>query len=720
MASGGGDFFRAILRQSCELRLRPLSDLEITDFGTDAWRATGMHPRFTLEPSDGRWLCGWVLLDSRLICHSADHSARLYFDLGAGFSEERVLDVPVTHKGVIQELVWLPRGILEMWWEPAHSPSDFTQSSFRMKRVWVVGRIYRMLRRIVPVLWRRPRIKLLALELSFSRMCFDLKGAYAAAGKLNTYSPAPTYPEWIAHADTLSSADRHLIERHIPSFSISPRFVLLVVVRNEDQDVIERTLNSIHKQLYRNFEVHEQSGRRTGSGSPPMKGDTFVAIIQAGDVLPEHALYWMASVIDSSHGVGMIYSDEDCIDADGVRCDPAFKPDWSPELLRSTNYIGQFVVYRADELKRVGGLKHEYVLGNGHDLALRISEGLAAERIVHVPAILIHRGMKTAESAGAATVAACLSRQGVAATVSETLPGAYRIRYALPQNLPRVSIMIPTRDGLHLLERCVDSILQKSSYSNYEIIIVDNQSVEPKTLAYFHQVSGDNRVRVLHYDEPFNYSAINNFAARQARGEVLCLLNNDTEVISPDWLEEMVGHLLQDKVGIVGAKLYYPDGRVQHGGDLVGVGGIANHAHVYLHRTDPGYCNRAVVAQDLSAVTAACMVTWRNLYLELGGLDEEHLKVAFNDVDYCLRVREAGHRVVWTPHAELYHHESVSRGKDDTPEKRKRAEKEAKYMRRRWRKALARDPFYNPNFSQERADFSLSHAPVIERPWRRR
>jgi GT2 family glycosyltransferase len=225
---------------------------------------------------------------------------------------------------------------------------------------------------------------------------------------------------------------------------------------------------------------------------------------------------------------------------------------------------------------------------------------------------------------------------------------------------------------------------------------------------------------VLRYDRPFNYSAINNVAASQARGEVLCLLNNDTEVISPDWMEDMLGYLTQSRVGVVGAKLLYPDGRIQHAGDAVGVGGVANHLHAFIGRESPGYCSRAVLAQDLSAVTAACMMTWRTLFVELGGLDEEHLKVNFNDVDYCLRAREAGYRVIWTPHAELYHHESVSRGSDDTPGKRARAKAEAKTMRIRWRHVMQHDPFYNPNLSYERADFSLSHAPLVQRPWQRR
>ena len=310
-----------------------------------------------------------------------------------------------------------------------------------------------------------------------------------------------------------------------------------------------------------------------------------------------------------------------------------------------------------------------------------------------------------------------LARNGVIGDVSGTLPGCWRVRYQLRGVPPQVSIIVPTRDALELIRQCVGSLLEKTRYPRFEILIVDNQSAAPEAMAYLEQIAGHERVRVLRYDLPFNYSAMNNMAVREARGEVLCLLNNDTEVISPDWLDEMVGQLLQPGVGGVGAKLYFPSGQIQHGGDLVGVGGVANHAHAFLRRDDPGYCNRAAVAQELSAVTAACMVTWKDLYQQLDGLDEKNLKVAFNDVDYCLRVREAGYRVVWTPHAELYHYESVSRGKDISPEKLHRAKREVAYMRKRWKRVLQRDPFYNPNLSYERPDFSLSNAPMVEKPW---
>ncbi len=224
-------------------------------------------------------------------------------------------------------------------------------------------------------------------------------------------------------------------------------------------------------------------------------------------------------------------------------------------------------------------------------------------------------------------------------------------------------------------------------------------------------------MRVISYDHPFNYSAINNSAVIQASGELICLLNNDTEVMNPNWLDEMVSHLLRPGVGVVGAKLYYGDGRIQHGGDAVGPGGCADHLHGGLAADDPGYQRRAACAQELSAVTAACLLTHRQLFLALGGLDEINLPVAFNDVDYCLRVGEAGWRIVWTPFAELYHHESVSRGKDVSPSQLARAKRELRYMKKRWAQRLEHDPAYNPNLSYDRPDFSLSHAPNVVLPW---
>lgn len=286
----------------------------------------------------------------------------------------------------------------------------------------------------------------------------------------------------------------------------------------------------------------------------------------------------------------------------------------------------------------------------------------------------------------------------------------------MPNPTPRVSIIIPTRDRVDLLERCVAGILHRIDYPDIEILIVDNQSEESATRAYLRKLSSDRRMRILSYDRPFNYSAINNLGASQATGPLLCLLNNDIEVIAADWLREMASHASRPGVGAVGAVLYYPDDTMQHAGVITGLGRVAGYAHFRLPRGDPGYFRRAALVQNLSAVTAACLVMRKCLYEELGGLNETELAVA-NDVDLCLRIREAGHRIVWTPHAQLYHHESASRGSDTDADKLERFCGEVAYMMRRWGHVLDRDPYYNPNLRLDGSAFGLAFPPRIARRW---
>jgi GT2 family glycosyltransferase len=533
---------------------------------------------------------------------------------------------------------------------------------------------------------------------------------------------------------------------------------VLVFAGSADIDALKTTLDSVREQLYLNVRVLVITPREEVAAVRAAAGGGDWLCVQAQDALPatiaplsaaqdwwlalppgaalaEHALYWLASAALADLQRQLLYCDHDYLAADGNRVDPEFKPDWSLELLRSSNYIRAAAAVRSDlasaalacpQQALAGALAGVLAEGGQHDWLLRCVERLAEREIHHLPAVLLHLPQRAEEepqgdaARAPGPVTAHLRRLGIQAEVGLSANGHNRVRYALPAPAPLVSLIVPTRDALPHLRACVESVLAKSTYRHFELLVVDNQSAEADTLRYLADLQTHPQVRVLNYTLPFNFSAINNFAAGQARGEALCLLNNDTEVISPDWLEEMLAHLAQPAVGAVGAKLYFSDGRVQHAGDTVGPGGCAHHLHSFLAPSDPGYCGRAVQAQDLSAVTGACLLTWRKLYLELGGLDEIHLPVAFNDVDYCLRVREAKRRVVWTPYAELYHHESVSRGKDDSPEKLARTKREADYMRKRWGHVMQHDPFYNPNLSYERPDFSLSPAPVIERPWLKR
>ena len=294
----------------------------------------------------------------------------------------------------------------------------------------------------------------------------------------------------------------------------------------------------------------------------------------------------------------------------------------------------------------------------------------------------------------------------------ESLPnGYYRVHPQHPEMPPMVSLIIPTRNALKLVRQCIDSILSKTSYPNYEILLIDNGSDDPAALAYFSELNQHERIRVIRDDSEFNYSALNNRAVRQAKGELIGLLNNDIEIITPDWLDEMVGLVLRPGVGAVGANLWYPDETLQHGGVILGLGGVAGHAHWGIRRHDPGYFGRATLTQALSAVTAACLVVRKSVYEQVGGLEENHLKIAFNDVDFCLKLTEAGYRNVWTPYAEMYHHESATRGADDTPEKKTRFSNEVEYMHRRWGNRLLNDPYYNVNLRLASPGFALAWPP---------
>jgi GT2 family glycosyltransferase len=306
-----------------------------------------------------------------------------------------------------------------------------------------------------------------------------------------------------------------------------------------------------------------------------------------------------------------------------------------------------------------------------------------------------------------------LARLNIQGRVELTPFLQYRVHYTIPDEHPTVSIIIPSKNAVSLLRQCIESILSKTTYRNYEIIVVDNGSDEPEALAYLNELKSQPKIKVIHDRREFNYSALNNNAASLASTEFICLLNNDIEVITPSWIEEMMGLAIQPGVGAVGARLWYPNETLQHGGVILGIGGVAGHMCKNISRGNRGYFDRSALTQTLSAVTAACMLIRRSIFLEVGRLNETDLAIAFNDIDLCLRVREAGYRNVWTPFAELYHHESVSRGYEDTPEKQARFKREIDFMRKRWGNLLHNDPAYNPNLTLDHEDFSLAWPPRV-------
>jgi GT2 family glycosyltransferase len=432
----------------------------------------------------------------------------------------------------------------------------------------------------------------------------------------------------------------------------------------------------------------------------------FVAFLDHDDELTPNALYEIALRLDSEPDLDLLYSDEDRLEPGGTLAEPFFKPDWSPELILAVNYVCHLAVYRASLLRELGGLRPGYDGSQDWDLVLRFTE--ATQRIGHVPKVLYHwRQAPTSVAAssdakpyafvaGQRAVEDALARRGRSARVTMTSPGRYRVAYAI-QGRPLVSILVPTRDRLDLLRTCVDGILEKTAYDRFEVVILDNGSREPDTLRYLAELPAPHRS--VRYDQRFNWSSINNFGARHSRGDYLLFLNNDTEVIEPGWIEAMLEHAQRPEVGAVGAKLLYPDGSIQHAGAVIGLGGTAGHAFRHLRSDHGGYFGLAQVVREYSAVTGACLMTRRNVFEAIGGFDEEY-EVAYSDIDFCLAARERGYRVIYTPHAAIYHHECATRGTLDPPPDRRR-------FVRRWARYIADDPSYSPHLSRRAEDFSL-------------
>lgn len=449
----------------------------------------------------------------------------------------------------------------------------------------------------------------------------------------------------------------------------------------------------------------------------------FIGLLDHDDLLTPDALFENAVVINYHPTTDMIYSDEDKLDNLGRRYDPYFKPDWSPDTFLTRMYTCHFGVYRRSLVEEIGGFREGFEGSQDYDLVLRLTE--RTQHIRHIPRVLyhwrIHAGSvtSTSEQKPYAYVAAlralneALERRGEAGRVEDIpgLLGFYVVRYDIVRP-GRVSVIIPTRDHAEDLQRCLGSLFEKTQYPDYEVVVIDNGSTEfgaLEVLRTFEQREA-SRLRVLRHDVPFNFSEINNFGVRNSTGSYLVFLNNDTEILEGDWLTAMMRQAQRPSVGAVGAKLLYADDTVQHAGVVIGIGGIAGHSHRQSKRDDLGYFNALATVQNYSAVTAACMMMRREVFDEVGGFDER-LKVAYNDVDLCLRLREAGYLNVFLPYVVLHHFESKSRGYDVTPDKWARDETEREFMQARWNIGQFVDPFYNPNLTLDAENFAIAQEP---------
>ena len=577
------------------------------------------------------------------------------------------------------------------------------------------------------------------------------------ANTQNNLEQPKNYSQWIEKYDTLSQAQCQQISQKILQWQQKRLISIIMPVYNTNEKWLRIAIESVRQQIYPYWELciaddastkphiretleefaqldkrikvlfRKENGHISAASNSALEIATgeLIALVDHDDKLPAYALYKVAETLNKYPDVDLIYSDEDKLDEAEQRYAPYFKSDWNPDLFYSHNCISHLGVYRRSLVNEIGGFRLGYEGSQDYDLALRVIEQTTSERIKHIPHVLYHwRAIKgsTARTssekpyaihAAQKAIREHLERQNIHARVTESaeIAGMTRVQYFLPTHPPLVSLIIATRDHVELLHGIVDGIFNDTDYKNIELIILDNASVEAKTWDYFERLKLDARVKIIHHDAPFNFSELNNIGVSRSSGEIIGLLNNDLEVISSGWLTEMVSHALRPEIGIVGARLWYPNDTLQHGGVILGIGGIAGHAHKGLPRGHVGYSGRAVIIQNFSAVTGACMVMRKTVFNAVGGLDEKNLAIALNDVDFCLKVNQLGLRVVWTPYAELYHHESASRGYENTPEKQARYKKECDYIKRHWSQIFKSDPAYSPNLTLNHEYFSIACPP---------
>ncbi len=705
-------------------------------------------------------LPGWNMLELDGLGVEAHGAATLTF-----YTNSRIIESSVSLRPgkVTQRILWVPVGVKKITFSFMATASAVSEVT--VEWVWLTPWFAhnRLARRLInnhanykgmqlSQVIRALHVESVAQGRSWRKLALaDYDQTHAKQHVADDYTRWIETTEQAAHEDPLTV---------IASLKTAPLFSLIMPVTLADlkrgESPFSHTIDSLKAQSYFFWEVfivlaadipHEQRQRLSRyipvssrinlihshhstfaqldhQGFIQTQGDG-VMRISVGDQLAHEALCKLAKAWNKYPEAQLFYADEDVLGPRKERCLPVFKPGWNPDLLLSTNYIGRLALYKRRLLWQLE-TEHSELLGNltnaaAVDYALALSflnwQGTygSIDSICHLPYMLYHRLAelpRPLQQDDAVTLVRKVLAQQLSSAEATVHPGltatSVRVEWPIPSPEPLVSLLVPTRNGVGILRPCVDAILEMTAYQHFELLILDNESDCPETLAYMDAVEKrDPRVRVLRWRHPFNYSAINNFGAAHALGSIIGLINNDVEPMDEHWLTEMVSQVSRAEIGCVGAKLYYPNGMLQHGGVILGLGDVAGHAHRFFPRHSEGYTGRLKLVQNLSAVTAACLLLRKSVFDNVGGLNEHDLTIAYNDVDLCLKVREAGYRNLWSPFAELYHHESMSRGADDTPTKRARWLREVAYMRRTWAEQLDKDPAYNPNLTLVHEDFSL-------------
>ncbi|MEK5036065.1 glycosyltransferase family 2 protein [Paenibacillus sp. FSL R7-0302] len=742
-------FILGLFGMKNNLKIIPLHDLKGRN---DDWTIVGPDPHFLIE---GMILAGW----NELYWNSnADENIplKMYWDDGSGFSEVRSMIIAEIPKGVSFNRVFLyiPTEAKAIRLDPGEKETNFEFGRLKIRKVSRLSIVFKSFKK-----YRDQR------GISYRKIGEPLKkawGIYKSRGLKSLWSSIKQtlefsngdsineYLQWMDKT-RLTDLDIVRIKESVEQFDYKPLISIIVPVYNVEEVWLRKCIESVKDQLYSNWELcisddastkphikrilqeyqkfdsrikvifRNQNGHISNSSNSALDIATgeFIALLDHDDELTPDALYENVLLLNEFPAADVIYSDEDKISVEGERFSPFFKPDWSPDLLMSQMYTCHLSVYRKSLIDQIGGFRVGYEGSQDFDLMLRVTE--LTENIYHIPKILYHwRAIPTSTAsngstkdythvAGLKAIQDAINRRELDATV-ESIEGhsnVYLMRYK-PTHNPKISIIIPSKNMCLVLKKCLESIFSNTSYENFEVIIIDNGSNESEVFElyrHYESVEG-NRFKVYVLDIPFNYSKLNNFGVEKATGELILLLNNDVEVITADWLNEMAGQAIRKDVGAVGACLYYPDNTIQHGGVVLGIGGVAGHSHKYFASDHTGYYRRLKIVSNYTAVTAACLMLRKDVYNEVNGLEEE-LQVAFNDVDLCLKIWSSGYNNVWLPHVKLYHYESKSRGHEDTIEKQVRFSKEISLVKNRWSDLLENDPAYNPNLSKVKEDYSI-------------
>ncbi|MBK4729295.1 glycosyltransferase [Oxynema sp. CENA135] len=590
-----------------------------------------------------------------------------------------------------------------------------------------------------------------ALARVFKKIYYKLdETPLPSQGAPEVAHPLQDYHYWLSQ-NSARAADLRQKAQTLKVFPYQPLISILMPVYNPPERFLRTALDSVLDQVYPNWELciaddasseayiktvleeyaekdsrikvtfREKNGHISAASNTALEMATgeYVALLDHDDMLNADALYEVALMLNLHPEADMIYSDEDKVDDNNQLRDPFFKPDWCPDSFLSRMYTCHLGTYRRSLVNEIGGFRVGFEGSQDYDLVLRLTE--KTDKIYHIPKILYHwrihsqstaselENKSYATDAAFRAIAEALERRGEPGRVEATEGGHAIVRYHI-QDYRLVTVIIPTRNYGSTLNTCLTSIFEKTTYPNYEVLVIDNGSTEPETLEVFNKwkAKEPDRFRCEPLDIPFNFSKINNYAVTQAKGDYLLFLNNDTEAIYPDWMTAMVEQVQRPSIGAVGALLLYPDSTIQHAGVVIGLGGVAGHSHKNFPSGVPGYYFQLKTVNNYSAVTAACLMCRREVFEEIGGFEEENLKIAFNDVDLCLKMVEKGYRNLYLPHVVLYHYESKSRGFEDTPEKIARFSQEIDYMREKWKTIIDRDPCYSPNLTRDREDYSIN------------